>query len=155
MKLEFALLASDAETGRNTDNVHNFGGGFNTLKVSKTPIEVPPFAIVMRFSFQPDEAGKPHQIELSVSKPDGSHQQLLAKDSVVPVANANPGRTSWHTLIISLGITFEKTGEYSFHIHGDGKELKRLPLFLVEVPEPQLSGVANADLSEHSHDSIP
>lgn len=62
MELDFAFLAAAGDLG--DGKFAALGGGFDTFETSEIPVQVPPVALLFRFSISEDEREAPHDLRL-------------------------------------------------------------------------------------------
>ncbi|MBX9790090.1 MAG: hypothetical protein K2Y37_14330 [Pirellulales bacterium] len=129
MELQYALLALNAEQmpgGR----LHIFGGDFDVIGVPTLPAVVPPFYIVAKLRVQPDEVGKDHKLEVVLKAP-GEEPRTVGSVPLNTVRNEYaPGKSSGSTVIIQVGMAFEKAGDHVFRLVVDGAEMGSVSLLL-------------------------
>lgn len=110
----------------------NVMGVFDTLHCPRFPATHPMLALVLRFECDFADAEK-RQHEITIELKDEDLRQH-ARASANIAMNAIPaGRTGCLNQILNFaGMTFRRPGTYNFHVSWDGKEVARVPLYVVE-----------------------
>jgi hypothetical protein len=133
-EVDFAFLADAAETSPG-QKFHVIGGGISRIGGKTFPLRQPHLCLVVGLTVTAAEVDREHEIRFVVLDPDG-REVTGATGSLV--AHGSPdGRDNLLTFSIDLwNVTFPSAGDYSVRIVVNGSERKRLPLLLVQRPDP-------------------
>jgi hypothetical protein len=128
-EVEFALLANSAQI--NDQLISMLGGGWDTATL---PEEAYPVGlvlnVVLRLTFEADEAGKAHAGEVAVEH--GNGERLATVSFTVNVQRREeelpPGGKITAALVIPMPVQFPGPGSYAVLITVGGSPLKTIPL---------------------------
>ena len=135
MELQYAFLALQAEQvpgGR----LHVFGGDFDSIGLPRLPALVPPFYIVAKLRVQPEEVGKEHKLRVVLEAPEEEPRtigELMLNTTPHPYV---PTKPSGSTVIIQIGMQFEKPGDHVFRMFVNEAEMGSVSL-LVRLAEAE------------------
>lgn len=110
-------------------------GAFDTILLSSVPTPHPPFTVVVRACFSPDEAGQ-HQLILRTVDPDGRNLGEMTIQLALSPESFDPKFTLSIALPIA-GMELRCFGEYAIDLLLDGEEPIRTPFFVKKAPQPR------------------
>ena len=136
MELVFAFLTTAAEQAIG-GSLHLFGADFDTVGASSFPLHMPPFTLVAKFRFSPEEVSVDHKLSVFLDEPNGETVSIVEPTKINLTLNGNdPTRPAAGTVLLKIGMKFETPGEYRFNIKVDGVAVTTLPLVLQQSDEP-------------------
>jgi hypothetical protein len=136
MDLDFAFLAKSAEVG-GEGTFHVLGGGIHLIRVKSVPFQLPAFAVVASFNFQPEECGGQYQVQLSAMRPDGSDGGLSGNVDLRPTNTAElPDFGSTLAVAVSVfGLELPQEGRYTINFSFGGCIVGAIQFFVVVIPQ--------------------
>jgi hypothetical protein len=133
-EIDYAFLADAAQTAPG-QKFHVIGGGVNRIGGREFPLRHPHLALVVGLRVTSPETERQHEIRFVLLDPDG-REVAGATGNLVAHGQAD-ARDATLTFSIDLwNLQFPAPGDYSFRLLVNGSELKRLPLVLVTMNEP-------------------
>jgi hypothetical protein len=137
MILETAFLAQAAEVlpdGR----IFVLGGGVEGFLFPILPCTIPTIVIVGRIHFQPEELGRPHKLQVTISNPEDQDIGLEADLSLNPEpAKIFPELGSKIFVAITVGnLQFTQAGIYRAIFRMNDSHLGELSIRVQQSPEP-------------------
>jgi len=134
MKLEIFTLC-DAAT--DTHGKLNILGSFDTIWAKETPINYPVCAIAIKLRFNRIEEGN-HKIKLTFANQDGK-LVMPGMDGEVAVRFKPDDSTTTANMVLNIQqMKLENLGEYSIDLAVNGRQEGSIPLYVKEMPEPQI-----------------
>ena|SRR5437660_7761677 len=136
MQLDFAFLARAGDIAK--DGMFSvLGAGINTFEGPAFPLSAPPFVIVVKVFFQPEELDRAHVLVVSVLQPDGSavpDARYEHRFSVEKPGGRELGQATFTSLIAVSGLIVPRPGPYEIQFSVDGHMLASRRLFAKLVP---------------------
>jgi hypothetical protein len=134
-EIDYAFLADAAQTAPG-QKFHVIGGGVNRIGGASFPLRHPHIALVVGLRVTAPETERQHEIRFVLLDPDG-HEVAGATGNLVAHGQQD-ARDATLTFSIDLwNLQFPAPGDYSFRLLVNGSELKRLPLVLATMNEPE------------------
>jgi hypothetical protein len=134
MKLAYAILADAAQVTPD-GKFSILGGGIEILNSVALPAMVPSLALIIRLSLDPDSLSIQHILQVELVDPDGLQSLAnIAESSFTPEQKISikEGILPSTTFVFNfLGISFPKTGKYTFNIILDQEIIGSLFIHLV------------------------
>lgn len=141
MKLQFAFLA-DFALAHPDGKLYVLGGGFDTVYVPDLPVRHPHLALVLSLRFDASECGRSYVIEIHPK--DGRGASFFPTATVQANPQRNPQAptlaVAFHSVVNFQGVPLKVPGEHLFSLLVDGRELAAIPLRVIGVDGPKLTG---------------
>jgi hypothetical protein len=132
-ELDYALLGDYVRSDA-SGVAHVIAAGVDTVYTSGVPTGRN-LGLLMRLTFSRNETGRPHRVEVIFQDADG---QRLAVGQGILVPEWTEGLPAgWRAgalFALNLGLPMPRYGEYSLEVMVDDRELKTIPLRVVEMP---------------------
>jgi hypothetical protein len=129
MRITVAAFADDAKQG--SDQKLSIHGIHNAVKVADLPARLTE-KLVLRFTAEPEDAGREQRVTLRVLRPDGTELTTITADPFsLDVAPQHPADLDQ---VLDLSILAEAAGRYTFDIEVNGTLATRLPLLVLHDP---------------------
>jgi hypothetical protein len=124
MEFRFAFLANGAEVGPD-GRFFVLGGGIDGISVPSVPIRFPALAALARFHFPQEECQGQHQVELTLTLPDGGDSGIRISATVTPEPNKHFGHPGANVdVAFSLyNLLLTQAGVYRLNFAVDGRRL--------------------------------
>lgn len=136
MNVEYAFLANAAEYSSD-GKLYILGADYNVM-YGRYPWTVPAMALVVKFSYPPEECGRTHRFTAEFWKPDGERMAPIVETELATHPISPPFQGGALTLVIALyTIVFSTAGVYTVRILLDGEEKKAFRLYMQEVPSAE------------------
>lgn len=133
MEVDYAFLANAAEA--NNGVFHVLGGGIDTVRSPKIPVNYPKLSLVLRVVFEPAELGRKHRLEIQVMDEDGNKISAVGADLTLDQKNPNLPK-GWRqgimTIVPFAQLVFPRFSDYAFHIIINNSSLKSIPFRVVQ-----------------------
>lgn len=141
MRLDTFLLA-DAATASPDGKLYIHGGGLTTIRAPVVPLGVA-LAVAIRLQVDEDELRGTHELQLSMSAPDGSEVWPTQRLRFGPLAHLETiadGEERYIQLALSFGaVTFATHGIYRLVLVVDGETLRDMSVPVVELARPPVN----------------
>lgn len=133
MDVTLAVLADYANVSQ--DGKLNVLGVFQEINPVGFPAGLPQMFLVVSFEAGAAEFGTQKTIRIALLETDGT--EVMAMEGPIVVQHPpRPGSRAFINQILGLqGLTFQKSGDYAFHILVNGEEKRAVPLRVNELPE--------------------
>jgi hypothetical protein len=138
MKLDFAMLASDAAAVEGRLYIH--GGGLRSFDVPRVPW-VEHLAVAAKFTADIDEINARHVLELAAFTPGGRGFFPAAPIEVrLGTEHVDPDWTELGVIVAVriAALAFSETGWYMFELYVDSEPVTELPLRFNVIAPPEL-----------------
>ena len=130
MEVDLAVVADAANVSQ--EGKLNILGIFDTIWTREFPVRHPTMVFVLRVTADITDQGS-HRMQLRLMDEDGG--QLFKAEGPLQVPARAPGLPIKPNIIIGLnGISFQKSGDYSFEVILDDRHLKSVPLSVRRAP---------------------
>ncbi|HEX9885843.1 MAG TPA: hypothetical protein VGA70_05120 [Longimicrobiales bacterium] len=134
MEMKFGLLCDAANESR--EGKLNILGEFNTIWAGGFPVRWPRCVLVARFEAHPSE-GQDHDLVLRLTDRDGA--DIIPSPPRLPIrfAQAAPDMPLRAQVVVNLdGMTFERPGEFEYHLVVDGHHRGSVPIWVRPRQKP-------------------
>lgn len=133
MQVPLAVLADYANL--TLDGKLNIMGIFQGITAPNVPITHPQMQLVILFQVEPAERGKRKEIEITLLDADGAALLKLGQEIIIP--ENIPANTQLPQIAQINGISFNKYGDYAFHIlvNGETKATVRFAVSPLSLPQ--------------------
>ena len=129
MRITVAAFADDAK--QSADQKLSIIGIHNAVKAAELPARLAE-KLVLRFTAEPEDAGREQHVTLRVLRPDGGELTTITADPFsLDVAPNSPADMDQ---VLDLTILVESAGRYVFDIEVNGTLATRLPLLVLHDP---------------------
>lgn len=133
MDVNLAVLADYANVSQ--DGKLNILGVFQEVNPVGFPAAVAQMFLVISFEASAAEFETQKDVRVALLEADGTEVMGL-EGQVVVQRPARPGSRAYINQILNLqGLTFQKSGDYAFHILVNGEEKRAVPLRVNELPK--------------------
>lgn len=143
MRLDLMLLA-DAATASPDGKLFIHGGGVTRITAPVLPWTQPQLVLVARFLVEPDAYNRPHELQVSVTDPEGA---IVVPPAQLPVTpQPQPEHIQGEELYMNMALgmaslSFTREGAYRFELRLDGKLVRALPLVVVAARLDEQGGI--------------
>jgi hypothetical protein len=113
-----------------------FGASWDHLAAPSVPVQQEGFALLLSVLLRPDEAREGHEVEITISAPDGAQVgRMTAAVGRIPdeqrAAMAGDGRARAEMVFNASGVVFSQFGRYAIEFLWDGEPLREPMMFTV------------------------
>ena len=128
MHVQYVALCDQIILGN--DGRPSLIGLFNHLNVPALPFTLPRLAFAARILFTADETGRPHNVEVVITGPDGAELARPGGEISLP-----PAPAGLDSVAVDLPMQFdlfqvEAAGRFTFLLHVDGEKTAAVQLLV-------------------------
>jgi hypothetical protein len=139
MEVSCLMLAAYAELSED-GKVSVLGGDIDTVRVPTATFPTTsavPLYLIGKIRFSADEGGRDHPSRIELIAPDGTVLESAHKPLSPPLPVLDRRQSNVGFLLVFFRMTFPVPGEYTIQLSLDGAVIRRMPIYVEQVPESQ------------------